>query len=151
MILGLRCSNSDYYHVLLSGTKGAPQLNGHGSVQFPTGISKPASLKWMVDEIRDRIEKSGVKKVVLKGPEPAATKSPSLVERVEYEAAAFIACAEMGLKAVSKKVKSTIAKDLGMKGRGKYLQTFEASALAGFDALPEKGKEAALAAWSELD
>ena len=151
MILGLRCSNSDYYYVLLSGTKVAPKLHDHGLVQYPTGLTKPASLKWMFDEVRDRLGKSNAKKVVLKGPEPAATKSPSLVERVEYEAAVLIACGEIGMNAVCKKVKSTIAKDLGMKGRGKYLLSFDTSRLAGFDTLPEKGREAALAAWTGLD
>uniref|UniRef100_Q01T22 Holliday junction resolvase RuvC n=1 Tax=Solibacter usitatus (strain Ellin6076) TaxID=234267 RepID=Q01T22_SOLUE len=150
MVLGLRCSNTDYHYALLSGTKKVPLVEDQGSVSYPGGLKKPAALKWMVDEIQDRLRKSDIDSVVIKGPEPAATRTSSLVERVEYETAAMIACAEVGLKAVFKKVKSTLAKDLGLKGKGKYLQTLDTSAIPGFSTLSEKAKEAALAAWTEL-
>ncbi len=150
MILGLRCSNTDYYYVLLSGTKTLPILDCHASIQYPGGLKKPVSLKWMADEIRDLLRKVEIEKVVIKASEPMARKTTSLVERAEYEAAVLIACADSGLKAVFKKVKNTIAKDLGLKGKGKYLQSFDTTAMKGFDLLSEKGREAALAAWTEL-
>jgi len=52
---------------------------------------------------------------------------------------------------IFKKVKSTIAKDLGLKGRGHYLRTeLDTSVIPGFAGKPDKEKEAILAAWSEL-
>jgi hypothetical protein len=151
MIMGIRCSNTDYSYVLISGRKEAPVLGEHESVHYPEGFKRHASLKWMVDEIRDKARRHGVDCVVIKGTEPAARPNAELFQRVEYEAAVLIACAEVGLKAVFKKVKSTIAKDLGMKGRPRYLATFDTSPLMGYDDLPSKGQEAALAAWSELN
>jgi predicted xylose isomerase-like sugar epimerase len=151
MILGLRCSSTDYYYVVLTGTKAAPEIASQKSHKYPHNLKKPASLKWMLEEIRDLLQRFEIEKVVFKAAEPLAMKNSSLVERVEYEAAAQIACAQAGLKAVFKKVKNTISKDLGMKGKAKYLQTLDTSPLAGYTQLPEKGKEAALAAWTELD
>jgi hypothetical protein len=138
MVLGLRCSNTDYHHVLLSGTKKAPVMEGIGVINYPEGLKKQFALKWMVDEIRDWLKKAKIEKVVIKGPEPMAMRTTGLVERVEYEAAVLIACADHGLKAVFKKVKSTIAKDLGLKGKGKYLLTFDTSAFKDFEELPDK-------------
>ena len=150
MVLGLRCSNTDYHYVLLSGTKKAPVIEHKGSISYPVKVKKPASLKWMVDETRDRLRKFDITKVVIKAPEPLARRTGPLTERIEYEAAVLIACADVGIKAVFKKVKSTIAKDLGLKGKSKYLQTLDTTPIIGFDALPEKIQEAILAAWSEL-
>lgn len=151
MILGLRCSNSDYHFALLEGTKKAPVIKKCERVQFPEGFKKPAALKWMVDEIKDKLTQVKAEKVVMKGPEPMARPTAELRERIEFEAAVYIACAETGLKAVFKKVKATIAKDLGVKGRARYLQTLDTRHITGFEALSDKAKEAVLAAWTELD
>ena len=151
MVLGIRCSNSEYYYVVLRGNKASPIIDGHDLVRYPDGFKKPASLKWMVEEIKDRVQEHQIQKVVMKGPEGMAVRTSGLLERVEYEASVYIACAEKGIKAVFKKVKSTIAKDLGLKGKAKYLKSLDTSCMKGFDTLPEKGQEAALAAWSELD
>ncbi len=86
----------------------------------------------------------------MKGAEPMANRTSEILARVEYEAAVYIGCSEMGRKAVFKKVKATVAKDLGLKGRGKYLETLDTSVMGGFAVLAPKAREAALAAWSEL-
>jgi hypothetical protein len=150
MILGIRCSNTDYHYALLGGTKKAPVVESQGAISFPSGMKKPIALKWMVDEIRDQLRKNKIDKVVIKGPEPSAARTSALVERIEYEAAILIACAEAGLRAAFKKVKSTIAKDLGLKGKARYLKTLDTSVIERFDTLPEKSQEAVLAAWTEL-
>jgi hypothetical protein len=150
MVLGLRCSNSDYHYVLLSGTKKVPVLENEEYISYPVNLKKAFALKWMVEEIRDRLGKFKIDRVVIKTPEPLARRTASLTERIEFEAAVQIACAEVGLKAVFKKVKSTIAKDLGLKGKAKYLQNLDTSAIKDFDALSEKAREATLAAWTEL-
>jgi hypothetical protein len=149
-VLGLRCSNTDYYFVVMRGTKKTPSIEANSLIQYPEGFKKAVSLKWMVDEVKDKLKKYKIEKVVMKGPEPAAFRTSSLLERIEYEAAVYIACCEIGLKAVFKKVKATIAKDLGLKGKGKYLKTLNTSVIANYASLPEKGQEAAMAAWSEL-
>jgi hypothetical protein len=71
-------------------------------------------------------------------------------ERVEHEAAVIIAAANRGLRKVPKKVKSTIAKDLGQKGRAHYLSVLDTSHFQTFESESEKTKEAILAGWSEL-
>jgi hypothetical protein len=96
MVLGLRCSNTDYYYALLSGTKATPVLEDHGLINYPRGTKEPAALEWMFEEIRDRLRRSQIEKVVLKGAEPGAMRTAPLLDRVQYEAAVFIACAEAG-------------------------------------------------------
>lgn len=150
MVLGLRCSNTDYHFVILGGTKKAPLLESRGCVGYPTGVKKPLALKWMVDETRDRLQKGNIDRVVIKAPEPLARPTGSLIERIEFEAAVLVACGQFGLRAAFKKVKSTIAKELGLKGKGKYLLTFDTSAIKDFGSFPEKTQEAILAAWTEL-
>ena len=55
------------------------------------------------------------------------------------------------MSGIFRKVKSTIAKDLGLKGRGHYLQTeLDTSVIPGFGSKSEKEKDAILAGWSEL-
>jgi hypothetical protein len=150
MVMGLRCSNTDYHFVLLTGTKSSPVLKQSGSFNYPKGLKKPFALKWMLEETRDRLQKCTIDRVVIKASEPLARPSGPLTERTEFEAAVLIACAQSGLKAAFKKVKSTIAKDLGMKGKAKYLLEFDTSAITDFDSFSEKTREAILAAWTEL-
>jgi hypothetical protein len=49
---------------------------------------------------------------------------------------------------VYRKTKPTIAKDLGLKGKGKYLDTLDCSVFPDYDNEKEKIKEAILVAWS---
>jgi transposase len=151
MILGIRCSNLDFCFVVLTGTKKSPSIHFQGHIQYPKGFKKPASLKWMVAEVRDLLSKYDIERVVMKGPEPMAKKKSQLIERIEFETAVYIACAQADKKAVFKKVKSTIAKDLGLKGKASYLAKLDTTVLDGFGGLSDKGQEAALAAWTELD
>ena len=95
--------------------------------------------------------KHQISRLVIKGPEGLATRGKAFVERTEHEAVAILNAADHGLARVSRKVKATIAKDLGMKGKAKYLDTkLDKSAIDGFDDRSEKVREAILAAWSEL-
>ena len=71
--------------------------------------------------------------------------------RVENEAAAYVAAANRGIKAVFKKMNVTLAKDLGGKGKAKYLKTLDTSAFPGFSELQEKKQEAIIAGWSALE
>ena len=149
-VLGIRCSNKDFTYAIMTGTKKNPSVLHIASVTVPKNFTRPRALPWMVQEIQDLIEKHAVANVVMKASEGRFRGKP-YTERVELEAAVYIAAGMNGMNAVFKKVKSTIAKDLGLKGRGHYLQTtLDTSVIVDFDAYSEKEKEAILAGWSEL-
>jgi len=150
-ILGIRCSNKDCTYVVMSGTKNKPAVDHSGASKFPINYTKPESLLWFVQEIEQLISKHKVEKIVLKAFE-GRTRGKTYEERVAYETAVYIAAAKNGLNSVFKKIKSTMAKDLGLKGRGHYLQTsLDVSIVPNYDDKSEKEQEAILAAWSELE
>ena len=149
-VLGIRCSNKDFTYVIMSGSKTTPRIDTSETNTYPCNFAQPRSLLWFVQEIEQLLSRHNINKIVIKGFEGRA-RGKSYQERVEYESAIFIAAAKNGLNAVFRKVKSTIAKDLGLKGRAHYLQTsLDTSVIAGYAAKPEKEKDAILAAWSEL-
>ena len=79
-----------------------------------------------------------------------AQKGGSYTNRVECEAIIFLAAANNGLTAI-RKVKPTIAKDLGLAGRAKALdEDLETSVISDFQSYSTKEQEAVLAAWSDL-
>ena len=57
MILGIRCSNTDYTFALLKGRKKTPQLQNIKTAAFPKGYSRPNSLRWFFQEIEDYFAK----------------------------------------------------------------------------------------------
>lgn len=149
-ILGIRCSNKDFTYAVMVGSKKKPVVQHVASVSVPKNFSRPRALHWMVQEIQGLIAKHGIQKVVMKSFE-GRTRGKTYAERVELEAAVYIAGGMDGMSAIFKKVKSTIAKDLGLKGRAHYLQTsLDTSVIPGFGGKKDKEKEAILAGWSEL-
>ncbi len=148
-VLGIRCSSSDYTFAVLSGTKTSPQVVEVNSITFPTGFAKPQSLKWFYQEIDDLLARNSVQKIVIKKFE-GRTRGNTYEARVEHEAMISLAGANHGVKPIFKKVKSTIAKDLGMKGRAHYLSTFDTSPVSDFREYSQKAQDALLAGWSEL-
>ena len=50
-----------------------------------------------------------------------------------------------------KKVKATIAKDLGLKGKARYLSTLDTSSIPNYSSYSEKMREAVLVGRSELE
>jgi hypothetical protein len=149
-ILGLRCSNKDFAYVLMSGTKAAPQLAECRTLAYPKNFAHPRSLLWFTQEIEQLIRKHSVQGIVMKRSE-GRSKGGSFEMRVEYEAAAYLAAARCNVMRAFKKVKSTLAKDLGLKGRAHYLDTsLNTSVIPGFADFSEKEQESILCAWSEL-
>jgi len=149
-VLGIRCSNSDYTFSVLDGTKTSPSLIDTRNLAYPQGFRLPKSLKWFLLEIDALLTNHSIERIVIKGFE-GRTRGKAYEERVEHEAMVFLAAENHGLKAVFRKVKGTIAKDLGLKGRGQYLSTsLDTSAIANFDSYDDKTKESIWAAWSEL-
>ena len=149
-VLGVRCSNRDFAYAILDGTKQAPEQIGVASLNYPRGFAKPQSLHWLFQEAHGLLRRHRIEKVVLKRFEGRQSRGSSFEDRVEHEAAVILAAAEFGLKAVFKKVKSQIAKDLGQKGRARYLSSLDTSSFPLFDNQGEKEKETIQAAWSEL-
>ena len=92
-----------------------------------------------------------VEKIVMNKSE-AKIRGNIYEDRVEHEAMVYLAASNQGIKPVFKKVKSSIAKDLGLKGRARYLDTsLNTSSIIDFDNYSDKSQDAILAGWSKLD
>ena len=150
MILGFRCSNSDITYAVLDGTREAPTIVAVETLSTPKGFTRRRCLRWVLNEADVLIKRHSVVRVVLKKHEGRQASS-AYEHRVEHEAAIMIASEDNGLEPCVKKGKSTIAKDLGLKGKGQYLATkLDTSPIDGFDGLSSKKQEAVQIAWSSL-
>ena len=150
--LGVRCSNSDFTYAILTGEPDCPKIIDKKNILFPKNYLKHQSLKWFLQEIEDILKNNITLKVIsIKGTEPLAQKGKSFISRTEYEAIIYLAAANNGIKHIFKKVKSTIAKDLGLKGKVKYLSTkLDYSVFPNFESENDKMQEAILVAWSSM-
>ena len=148
-ILGIRCSNKDFSYVVMSGSKKAPAIVESSSLLYPKNFTRPRSLLWFTQEIEQLIKKHNVQSVVIKRFE-GRSRGGSFEDRIEYEAMVYLACAICGLTTACKKVKSTIAKDLGLKGRAHYLEILNTCVIPSFSSCTDKEQEAILCAWSDL-
>jgi hypothetical protein len=148
-ILGIRCSNKDFSYAVMRGTKKAPKIVALETLVYPKNYTRSRSLLWFTLEVEQWIKKYNVQSVVMKRFE-GRSRGGSFEDRVEYEAAVYLACARCGLTTACKKVRSTIAKDLGLKGRAHYLATLNTSVIPAFSNYTDKEQEAILCAWSDL-
>lgn len=148
--LGLRFSSKDYTYMILSGSKVLPVVVEHDTIKFPSGYSKPHRLRWVYQEIEEICEKHKPKSIGIKGDEGVATRGAAFVEKTEMEAVVFLVSYNLGIKQIDRKVKNTLAKDLGMKGKAKYLNKLDYSCIPGFADYSKNEQEALLAAWSQL-
>jgi hypothetical protein len=104
----------------------------------------------MLQEIQSLIDRHNPDKITMRASESARAGS-TYEHRIELEGAVYAAASTRGLKAVFKKRRSTIAKDLGLKGRARYLVTaLDTSPLPDYETLSQKAQDAVQAAWSEL-
>lgn len=149
-ILGLRCSNKDFAYAILEGKKGDPQLVACNQHSYPIGFSQPQSLKWFLLELDKLIHEHNVKTISIKRHEGKVQAKNPYEDRIEHEAMILLAAANHDIRLVTKKVKSSMAKDLGQKGRSRYLARLDTSVFEGFDKYPTKIQEAILVAWSDL-
>jgi hypothetical protein len=101
-------------------------------------------------EVDDLIKKYSINSIAIKSSEMMASRDKSFVERLEYETIFILAGALQGLKPIVKKVKATIAKDLGLKGKASYLSILDTSSIPNYSKYSDKMKEAVLVGWSEL-
>lgn len=151
-VLGVRCSNSDYTSCLLLGTEISPQVKQTKHVNFPNGYGEAETLRWLHQEFQQLCNGQALDAVCIKRAEPNVKRSNSLEARIEAEAVVLLAAAESGCLKIVRKVGSTVAKDLGLKGKAKYLQTeLDTSLITNFEKYNAKEQEAILVAWSCME
>lgn len=120
-ILGLRCSPSEFCYVVLKGSKEDWELVIQKKLKLPTGYTRPELIRWFSQEIASIIKEHKISDIGIKGTEAMRMKGKAYGERMELEAMIYLNAAESGIINVYRKVNATIAKDLGFKGKGKYL------------------------------
>lgn len=151
VVLGVRCSNTNYAYAVLTGTKAAPSLVDCALVGYPKGYSHPEVLKWLLQEIEALDAKHHFDGWTIKGAEPLAAKGNSHTQRVECEAIVTLAAANSGHDTVTRKTKPTIAKSLGLPGKAAALATLTSTPLIPeIASQPDKVFEAIVVAWSDL-
>ncbi len=151
-ILGIRCSSKDFSFAILNGKQDSVNFIESGTTSFPKGYSEADCLKWFHLEIAGMIDKYNISGIGVKGVEPMAMKGKTYGERMEKEGVIFLQASQKGIKYIKRKVKGTIAKDLGFKGRGKYLETkADFSSIKEYDKATINEKEAIQIAISMLN
>jgi len=151
LILGLRCSTSEFSFAIIDGTQKAHKLIASGRVKYPSGYTHSELLKWLHNEVGGLIIKYKPNGIGVKGTEAMRMKGKSFGERMELEAMIFLQAAENAIKHAERKVNATIAKDLGLKGKGKYLaEGFDYSAIVEFHKMSQHLQEATQVALSML-
>lgn len=151
-ILGVRCSNTDYTYCLLSGDAALPKIEAVKHVNYPNGYTEAETLRWLRQEFQTLCRKQSLDAVGIKRAETNVKRSNSLEARIQAEAIVSLVAAESGCQTVKRKVGSTVAKDLGLKGKAKYLQSkLDTSAIPDFGSYSAKEQEAILVAWSCME
>ena len=151
-VLAVRCSNTDFAHAIIEGTKSSPIVVESDVIGFPKGYDEHMLFHWFHQEILGLLNNHSPDSVAVKAAEPMVKRSGALETRIRVEGIALMSAAEVGCSAAHRKVKATIAKDLGMKGKGKYLDTkLDTSPVPNFDSYKTKQQEAILVGWSCLE
>lgn len=149
--LGLRCGTKEFSYSVVKGTADVPELLEVLTIKYPTGYTDPLKLKWFYQEIDGLIKKYEVKAIGIKSTEPVAMKGLTFGDRVEVESMVLLLAANHGIKYIKKKVNRTIAKDFGLKGKGKYLETgIDYSKIPEYKDKSKTQQEAILVSWSML-
>lgn len=151
-LLAVRCSNTDFAYAVIEGTKQSPTVVESDLTGYPKGSEEHVLFHWFHQEIMGLIGNHSPDGVAVKAAETMVKRTRSLEIRIRVEGIALMSAAEAGCDTAHRKVKSTIAKDLGMKGKGKYLETkLDTSPIADFDSYNTKQQEAILVGWSCLE
>lgn len=150
-VIGFRCGSSEFSYAVLEGDKANPRIIVKDTVSFPKNYSRPQVLKWLYQEMQQIFTSNDPNAIVLKRTEGSAPRGKSFVERVENEAIVLLMASQKNVYNITGKVKSTIAKNLGFKGRARYLKgIFIGSPISEVENSAENIKDAVMAAWSEL-
>jgi hypothetical protein len=128
-----------------------PTLVSSKKVAIPKGYSDAESARWFHHELLDVCKADLPDVLGIKRPELNVKRSNALELRIGFEYIAILAAAQCGCTSTLRKVNSTVAKALGLKGKGRYLKTqLDTSGIQGYDELPSMVQEAVLVAWSCL-
>jgi hypothetical protein len=148
-ILGIRCSPKEFSYSVIEGNQRVHKLIHSCRIKFPNGYSHSELLKWFYHEIAEILKKHEISAVGVKGTEALGMKGKSYGERMELEGMIFLQASMSGIKYAKRKVSGTIAKDLGLKGKGKYLEDgFDYSAISNFKEMSDHLQEATQVALS---
>ncbi len=129
-----------------------PELVESQTIKYPTGFNDSQRVKWFYQEVDGLIKRHNAESLGIKGTEPMAMKGGAFGCRIEMEAMALLAVANNAIKYVKRKVNGTIAKDFGLKGKKKYLETgIDYAKIPDYDSKSVNIKEAILIAWSMLN
>jgi len=151
-ILAVRCSNTDFAYALIEGSKQSPTIVECDLTVYPKGYEEHSLFHWFHQEIIGLLGRYSPDTLAVKAAETMVKRSGSLETRIRIEGIALMSAAEVGCTSAHRKVKSTIAKDLGMKGKGKYLETkLDTSPIINFDSYNTKQQESILVGWSCLE
>jgi hypothetical protein len=151
-VLGLRCGSKEFSYSIVRGTMTTPELVESQTIKYPTGFNDSQRVKWFYQEIDGLMKRHSAESLGIKGTEPMAMKGSVFGCRIEMEAMALLAVANNGIKYVKRKVNGTIAKDFGLKGKKKYLETgIDYSKIPDYDSKSANIKESILIAWSMLN
>jgi len=149
--LGIRCSNTDFSFAVISGSNDSPDLIENKTILYPRGYSAPEKMKWLLQELESLNEKHNIDCWAIKSTETIAAKGKAYASRVEFEAMVSLSAANSGSSNVIRKVKSTIAKDLGLIGKAKALKDdLDYSLIQDLENKTEKEFESIVVAWSTL-
>jgi hypothetical protein len=132
------------------GAGHSPVVEAAEVIAYPKGFSEPEILKWLHQEIAQIFGKHDCNNVAIKKPELGVLRSNSLDIRIECEGVVTLAAAEAGCLSVKRLFNSSIAKGLGLKGKGKYLKTLDTSPVNNFNTYPPKVQEAIRTGWSGM-
>jgi hypothetical protein len=147
--IGLRFTNKGFAFAVLEGARRAPNLIASSEVDCPKGFKACETAKWVKHELDAIFAKYKPNYVCIKAFE-GRSKGSIYEERVRLEGVAHYCASQLGLKDLARKRKATIAKDLGLKGRARYLATLDTSPIAHFNDFGSLVQEAILVAWSDL-
>jgi hypothetical protein len=148
-ILGLRFTNKGFAFAVVQGTKAEPALLEASIIGCPKAFKACEIAKWISQELDELFEKHKPTYIAIKAFE-GRSKGLAHEERIRLEGIAHLSASKLGFKDVARKRNSTIAKDLGMKGRARYLKSFDTSAIDNFGDLAPQQQDAVLVAWSDL-
>ena len=119
-------------------------------IQCPRTFKACETAKWIKHELDEIFGRLSPTYIVIKAFE-GRSKGAAYEERVRLEGIAHLCASALGFKDIARKRKPTIAKDLGLKGRARYLRSILTPLRsAEFEDLDPLSKEAILAAWSDL-
>ena len=149
--IGFRCSNSDLSYAILEGDQSSPKVIEINSMNFPKNYEDGQLLNWFYQEVDGIINQHTPDNIGIRCHEGMVRKKNPFVVRMQIEGMIFLCATKNGIDDIASKTRSTIAKDLGTKGKASYLnKKVDFSVIPDYAKLTDKKKEAVQVALSML-